>query len=289
MANSKAHSLSTVGVLHPGQMGISFAAALVNVGHSVHWASEHRSSSTQIRAKNVNLHNAETLDALCSQCQYIFSICPPDKATTVAQQVACKDFKGTYTDCNAVSPVTSKRVADIIEQQGGHCVDGGIIGPPAVRTGTTRFYLSGESAEEVKALFEHSVIDARVLGSSIGAASALKMSYAGWTKGTMALLMTQYAVAKQQNIEAALLEEWSLSIPDLADKLNNAINASAPKAWRFSGEMRQIADTLEHAGLPRGWFDAAAESYQQLSEFKNQTKPDPQAVINALLKREENS
>lgn len=287
MSNSQTNTPIAVGVVHPGQMGISFATALANVGHSVYWASEGRSGDTQNRAENANLHDAGTLSTLCSRCQFVFSICPPDKAATVAQQLADNGFKGTYIDCNAVSPSTSQRVADIITQHGGSCVDGGIIGPPAVRSGTTRFYLSGKSAESVQALFENSVIDARVIGTNIGAASALKMSYAGWTKGTMALLMTQYAVAKQQNVEAALLEEWSLSIPGLADKLSNAINASAPKAWRFSGEMREIAHTLDDAGLPKGWFDAAAESYQRLSEFKNQTEVDQQAVINALFKQSE--
>lgn len=273
-----------IGVLHPGQMGVSIAAALVSAGHEVSWASEGRSSETQSRAKVAQLHDAGTPDALCSQCQYVFSICPPDKALSVALQVVDIGFKGTYIDCNAVSPATSQRVADVLTQHGARCVDGGIIGPPAVRSGTTRLYLSGKSADDVQRLFEHSVVDARVIGTNTGAASALKMAYAGWTKGAMALLMTQFAVAKQQNVEDALLEEWSLSQQGLADKLASACSSSAPKAWRFSGEMREIASTLEEAGLPAGWFDAAAESYQRLSEFKNQKEIDQQAVINALLR-----
>ena len=99
------------------------------------------------------------------------------------------DFKGVYIDCNAVSPATALQVADIVIQQGGTCVDGGIIGPPVSIAGTTRLYLPGKSASSVAKLFDNTLLDARVIGSDIGSASALKMVYVGWTKGSMALLM----------------------------------------------------------------------------------------------------
>lgn len=276
-----------IGVLHPGQMGVTFAAALASAGHCVCWASEGRSTDTLNRAKRANLHDAKTLQALCSDSRYIFSICPPDQATRVAQQVVDNGFDGTYIDCNAVSPSTAQRVAMTLTQAGGKCVDGGIIGPPAIHRNSTRLYLSGDSAAEVAALFERSFVDARVISTDTGAASALKMAYAGWTKGSMALLMTQFALAKEQGVESALVDEWLLSQAGLTDKLNNACTSSAPKAWRFNGEMKEIADTLEQAGLPRGWFDAAADTYQRLSGFKNKAEFDQQAVISALLKRPE--
>ncbi|MFK7995040.1 MAG: DUF1932 domain-containing protein [Granulosicoccus sp.] len=272
-----------IGIVHPGQMGVTFAATLATVGHSVYWASERRSSSTVKRATQANLSDTSTLEALCLQSHYIFSICPPDQATAVAQQVADTGFQGIFIDCNAVSPMTSQQVAAIVEQQGATCVDGGIIGPPASSGGTTRLYLSGATAPEVATLFQNTFVDARAISPDIGSASALKMTYAGWTKGSMALLMTQFALARQQNVESALLDEWALSLPGLADQLKNACTSSAPKAWRFSGEMREIADTLENAGLPRGWFDAADASYQRLGDFKNQTDVDHQDVIDKLL------
>lgn len=284
MVDSQMKTPRTIGVLHPGQMGVTFAAALVSSGHRVYWASEGRSTDTQNRAKMANLHDAKNLQALCSNCRFVFSICPPDQATAVAQQAVDHGFNGTYIDCNAVSPSSAKRVATILTQAGGTCIDGGIIGPPAIHSDTTRLYLSGDSAVDVASLFERNVIEAKVIGTDIGAASALKMAYAGWTKGSMALLMTQFALARQQGVESALLEEWLLSQAGLAEKLDKACTSSAPKAWRFNGEMKEIADTLDQAGLPRGWFDAAADTYERLSGFKNMAEVDQQAVISALLK-----
>ena len=283
MVHSQSGVSSAVGVVHPGKMGVTFAKILADAGHSVHWASQGRSRETANRAQHANLRDVTTVGELCQQCHYLFSICPPDQAAAVAQQIADSGFKGVYIDCNAVSPTTGKQVADIVTQQGATCVDGGIIGPPVNSAGTTRLYLSGKSASSVAKLFEHTLLDAKVIGSEIGAASALKMVYAGWTKGSMALLMTQFALARQQNVESALLEEWMLSLPGLENKLTSACTASAPKAWRFAGEMQEIANTLEHAGLPRGWFDAAAETYQRLSVFKDQIDIDKQDVINALV------
>ena len=284
MTHSETDVRSVVGVLHPGKMGVTIAAALADKGHGVYWASQGRSSDTASRAQQAKLNDITTLEALCQKSQYIFSICPPDQAAKIAQQVATIGFKGLYIDCNAVSPATAKQVADIVTRQGASCVDGGIIGPPVSKAGNTRLYLSGESASSAAELFADSLVDARVIGSGLGEASALKMAYAGWTKGAMALLMTQFALARQQNVEPALLAECLLSQPGLEDKLMHACIASAPKAWRFKGEMQEIADTLEHAGLPRGWFDAAAETYQRLSEFKNQSDIDQNVVIDTLLK-----
>jgi len=198
--------------------------------------------------------------------------------------IADVGFNGVYIDCNAVSPTTAEQVSNIVTRGDTTFVDGGIIGPPAVKSGSTRLYLSGKSASTVATLFNGSYVDARVLGPDLSAASALKMAYAGWTKGAAALLMTQYAFAQQQHVASALVEEWALSQPGLANKLNNACTGNAPKAWRFVGEMNEIANSLEDAGLPRHWFDSAAETYQRLSEFRNKADVNQHDVIEALLK-----
>lgn len=290
MNSSRTKPDSKAGFLHPGQMGVSIAAALVSTGYSVSWASEGRSADTAKRAEQSNLQDLSTLQALCDNSHFMFSICPPDQACAVAQQVAESGFTGTYIDCNAVSPATTEQVHSIVSQQGATFVDGGIIGPPAVSGGTTRLYLSGPSAPMVAELFIGSFVDARVLGADPGAASALKMAYAGWTKGSAALLMSQFAFAQQLNVESALLEECGLSQPGLTTRLDSACASMAPKAWRFTGEMREIAKALEDAGLSRFWFDGAADVYQRLSALKNKPDVSREEVIDALLNnREEDS
>lgn len=283
MSGCSENTVTKIGFLHPGQMGVTIAAAAGSAGAVVCWASEGRSSATADRARDAGLHDLADVDRLCSECTFLFSICPPDQAQHVAAQVAAVRYSGIYIDANAVSPGSAQSVASIVTAAGARYVDGGIIGPPARSAGTTRLYLSGDEAESVADLFATSVVDARVVGNRPGAASALKMAYAGWTKGSAALLMSQFALAKSQQVDAALLQEWSESIPGLAEKLQRDSVSNAAKAWRFVGEMNEIAMTLEEAGLSREWFEGAAETYTRLSHFKDQQNLDPDEVISALL------
>jgi len=283
MSGSSDITGTKIGFLHPGQMGVTIAAAAGSRDSVACWASDGRSTATAERARDAGLHDLTHVDRLCNECACVFSICPPDQARHVASQVAAAGFSGVYVDANAVSPGSARSVASIVTAAGARYVDGGIIGPPAKRAGTTRLYLSGDNAQSVADLFATSVVDARVVGSQPGAASALKMAYAGWTKGSAALLMSQFALAKSQQVDAALLQEWSESIPGLAEKLQRDSVSNAAKAWRFVGEMNEIALTLEEAGLSREWFEGAAETYTRLSRFKNQQDLDPDEVISALL------
>ncbi|MBX2823918.1 MAG: DUF1932 domain-containing protein [Gammaproteobacteria bacterium] len=275
-----------VGIVHPGQMGVSLGSALVQTGHQVLWASENRSPESFERAQAAKLQDRSTLGELSSHCSVILSVCPPDQAVNVARSVSDTGYSGSYIDCNAVSPATAHAVQSSFKPGQVNFVDGGIIGPPAKQSGTTRLYLSGDNATDVAALFDDSIVDARVVGTQAGAASALKMAYAGWTKGSAALLMNQFALAKQQGVDDALMQEWALSIPGLSDRLAQAASGNAPKAWRFVGEMNEIADTLEQAGLPRQWFEGAAENYARLAGFKNQHGVDLQSVVDSLLSKD---
>src|SRR6185312_2016417 len=116
-------------------------------------------------------------------------------------------------------------------------VDGGVVGPPPDRPGTTRLYLSGDEAEPVAELFGGTNVDARVIA---GSASALKAAYAGWTKGSAALLLTMWELAQAEGVEDALLEEWRLSIPELEEHAAGAERSARRKGWRWVGEMEEI-------------------------------------------------
>lgn len=275
---------TSTGILHPGQMGTSVAAALASNGHKVSWASEGRSEASRKRASENGFNDAATLQELGESCDVLFSVCPPDQALALATTVVQSGFSGTYVDCNAISPGTGQAVAGLLADNEIEAVDGGIIGPPAWREGTTRLYLSGRQAACVAALFENSKMQAISISDEIGAASAMKMAYAGWTKGSAALLMNMYALAEQHGLGSQLEAEWTLSQPHLHAALKSASLGNAPKAWRFSGEMKEIAETLRQADLPAGAFDAAASTYQALADFKTVESPQTADVIKALLK-----
>ncbi len=239
-----------VGLLHPGEMGAALGAALRGSGHDVLWASQGRSEETCARASA--LRDVGTLDALVAEAAVILSVCPPHAALEVAR--ATHGFAGTYVDANAVSPMRAAEIGELHPR----FVDGAIIGPPPRAVGETRLYLSGTAAQEVAALCAGSIVDARVVPD----ASALKMAYAAWSKGTAALLLAVQDVARHFGIEEALAEEWRQSQPGLFDRLTAAQRSAAKKGWRWVGEMEEIADAFEAAGAPDGFHRAAAEVYR---------------------------
>lgn len=269
------------GLLHPGAMGASVGAALAGQGRRVLWASEGRSAATRERAEAAGLEDAGAIEALTAACETVISVCPPDAAHALAERVAGTGFAGVYVDANAVSPARGRAIGEAVLGGGARAfVDGGIIGPPAWKAGITRLYLSGVEAEAVAALFEGSPLEAVAIGPEPGAASALKMAYAAYTKGTSALLAGIIALAEREGVAEALRGEWAISQADLAAGGEARALGSAAKAWRFAGEMEEIADTFAGAGLPDGFHRAAAEIYRRLAEFKD--TPEPPALDEAL-------
>lgn len=272
----------TIGVLHPGEMGSAVAAASAG-GASVLWASEGRSVRTRRGAEGAGLHDVGTLSALVSRSDVVLSICPPHAAVDVARAVAAHRFSGLYVDANAVSPGTARDIGAIVERAGAAFVDGGIVGPPPQRPGTTRLYVSGKEAVRVAAPFASGPLEVIVLDGPPGTASALKMAFAAWTKGSAALLMAIRALAAAEGVDDALVREWERSLPDLPGRSEAAVRGNARKGWRFVGEMDEIAATFAAAGLPDGFHRAAAEVYQRLARYKDASEPPPLAEVAGVL------
>jgi len=208
----------------------------------------------------------------------IVSVCPPHAALEIARSVS--GFRGVYVDANAIAPATAREVAAILHGGGATYVDGGIIGPPPASAGTTRLYLSGSAAAEVRDLFAGTPLEARIITADVAAsrlgqpasacasvradvaASALKMAYAAWTKGSAALLLSARALAEAEGVADALRVEWELSQPGLLARCRSAERSAAAKGWRWTAEMEEIAATMAAAGLPPGFHLAAAEVFR---------------------------
>jgi hypothetical protein len=234
-----------VGLLHPGEMGASLGRALLASRHKVLWASEGRSDATRERA--ASFRDVATVGALAEEAELILSVCPPHAALEVARSV--QGFAGVYVDANAISPMRAQEIAAIHPR----FVDGGIVGGPPDEPGTT-LYLSGSGAASVAVLFVGTNLEPRVVAD----ASAIKMTYAAWSKGSAAMLLAIRDVVRHFGVE----EEWALAAPELAKRLPRAEHAAATKGWRWSGEMEEIADTFAAAGQPDGFHRAAARVYR---------------------------
>jgi len=254
----------TIGLLHPGEMGAAVGQCLVRAGHRVLWAPEGRSAATGARAAAAGLTGCG-LAEIVGRSDLILSICPPGAALDVARLVT--GFGGIFVDANAISPGTARKVAAVVETGGAAYVDGGIIGMPPAAAGHTRLYLSGPRAGQVRRLFEGTALDARLVEADapVGAASAVKMAYASWTKGTAALVLAARGLARAEGVEDVLLAEWALSQPGLVDRSVQAAGSAAAKGWRWIAEMEEIAAAMAAAGLPEGFHQAAAEVYRRFS------------------------
>ena len=260
--------MARIGLLHPGQMGFAVGCTLKNSGHEVLWVSQGRGAQTAERARAAGFHDAKTLDALAQRAEAIVSVCPPEFAAEVALNVARSGFKGLYADMNAVSPDSKKETAQRMEASGMSFVDGGIVGLPAKERGRTWIYLSGPESAKLASLFTAGPLEVETLGGEVGKASALKMCYAAWSKGSTALIAAVIAAAGEMSVLEELKCAWSRGGP-VYSKVEADIVRAAPKAWRWAGEMREIAATLEAAGLPGGFHHAAEDLYTRLRSLKD--------------------
>ena len=164
-------------------------------------------------------------------------------------------------------------------------VDGGIIGGPAWTPGETWLYLSGRNAARVANCFTTGPLEIIVLGDEIGKASAIKMCYASYTKGTTALLSAILALAEASGVRTELSTQWNRDEPGFSEQAERRARRVTAKAWRFAGEMDEIASTFESAGLPGGFHRAAGEVFRKLSWFKNFGElPELKDVLEALLR-----
>jgi len=245
-------------------MGAAIGALLVAHGHEVLWDPSGRSDATARRAAAAGLTSVDTvIDA-----DVILSVCPPHAALDVARSL--QGTRALVIDANAISPMTASHVGEVI---GERWVDGGIVGPPPQRAGTTRLYLSGSHATEASQLFAGTHLEPVVLDGSPVAASSLKMAYAAWTKGSAALLLATLDSARGTGVDDALRAEWRRSQPELDARVRNAADSASTKGWRWVGEMHEIAATFASVGLPSGFHEAAAEMFDRAAHETSTRRP----------------
>lgn len=262
-------------------MGASVGHSARMAGNECYWLSEGRSAKTRERAARAGLIERERLDEFASCCELLVSVCPPQAAGELAATVLGSGFGGVFVDANAISPERSRAIGATFDGSDIEYVDGGIVGPAAWEPGTTRLYLSGGAAESVAAAFAGGPLEPRVIDARVGSASAMKMCFAAWNKGRIALAAEVLAAAAYFGVGDFLRSEWG---GDTTDARIDTACRIADRAWRWEPEMHEIAATLASTGLPDGMHGAAAEIYSRLAAFKDcAERPEWEALLTALL------
>jgi 3-hydroxyisobutyrate dehydrogenase-like beta-hydroxyacid dehydrogenase len=279
--------IECIGIVSPGAMGTGVGRTLAGVGSRIVVALEGRSDRSRSRATDAGLEDVGSLTELVRTANLILSIVPPACAVDVASQLArVMDDTRTHPmvlDANAISPARAREVASAIERGGARYVDGGIVGGPPHPGRRTNLVLSGEGAEELAIELTTDELAATCIGADPTAASALKMCYASWAKGTSALLIAIRAVARRQGVEEALVDLWGRAEPSILAR-SETEGRVASRAWRWVDEMAEIARTFEDAGLPGDAAVAASRLYERLASFKDvETPPSLDELLTAVL------
>ena len=276
-----------VAVIAPGMMGSAVAGRLTQHRIRVITALAGRSADSVARAAAAGM--AGVTDGEIANADILLSIVPPGEALALAERLAphlaAANRKPVYVDCNAVNPATVTRIAAVIEATGARFVDGGIIGgPPAPGSIGTSIYVSGPCAPELAVLSEHG-LEIRVLDAAIGAASALKMSYAGITKGFTALGAAMMLAATRGGAADDLRRELAASQPELYGWLRRQTPKMYSKAYRWVAEMEEIAGFTGEAASGGKIFAGAAEFYQRIAEDFATGKRETGAIDDFLKPR----
>jgi 3-hydroxyisobutyrate dehydrogenase-like beta-hydroxyacid dehydrogenase len=276
----------TVAVMAQGTMGAGVGKRLSERGANVRTLLSGRSEASANRAKAAGMQPAADERELLSGADYFLSILPPAEAEALATRMApalqSLPVKPVYVDCNAISPQTAERVAAIVEPTGAAFVDGGIIGgPPREGYGGPAIYTSGPAAERTKALKDWG-LDWRFIDGPIGAASGLKMSYAGITKGTTAIAAAMLLGAARFGCAEALIAELSSSQPEMLKRMRGGVPGMYDKAYRWVGEMEEISDFLDANAPSSDMYRGIARLYEFLAAAEADKTPADDNAIKTL-------
>ncbi|MHA1108736.1 MAG: DUF1932 domain-containing protein [Alphaproteobacteria bacterium] len=262
-------NFKTIAILVPGEMGAAVGKAFHDNGLDVITCLNGRSEPTRARAAAAGFRDVADLETLLGEAEMVLSIMPPEHAPATADQVAASmkasGHTPPYAECNAVAPDTAREMQRVIEGAGAIYIDGGIVGSPPGKSVPTRFFMSGAEAALMDGL-DGKGIDVRQCGPEIGRGVAVKMCYAAITKGTSALHAAVLMAAESLGVADEIHEELQYSVGALYKRMENVVPKLPAVSGRYIGEMKEIAKTMESAGVTANFHVGATELYQVLEK-----------------------
>jgi L-threonate 2-dehydrogenase len=267
----------TIAIIAAGEMGTGIGRRLHERGANVLTSLQGRSRASAERAERAGMKPIDSDDALVAQADFFLSIVPPGDALALAKRLtpalARAARKPIYVDLNAVAPETAIAIGDVVNTSGAGYVDGGIIGAPPSANYSPKLYLAGGDAKSVERLAAYG-LTIRTVHGAIGAASALKMSYAGLTKGLTALGTAMILGAIRANCADELRAELAESQPNMLAWLARQVPSMYPKAYRWVAEMEEIAAFLKDDAAAPEIYQGIAHLYERIADARNKGDAD---------------
>ncbi|MFC4506116.1 MULTISPECIES: DUF1932 domain-containing protein [Streptomyces] len=273
----------TVAILHPGSMGAAVAACANLNAKNVLWCSQGRSEASIARAEQAGLEAVESLSELLDRADMLISLCPPAAAEDIARQVAKHGFRGgLYVEANAISPERVRRIAGLLPETWA-VVDASVVGSPPTGGKTPTLYLSGPSGatECVDAVFANTAVHTHWLGSELGQASALKLSYTAFQKASRLLAALSIGIAREHGVDQELITVASKRTDSYLTE-PQYIPKTAARAWRWGPELDEAGDMLAAAGIPDDVLRAAARTLERWHAIKDDTEITLDAALDQL-------
>ena len=271
-------SNKTIGILMPGDMGHGCGKVFIENNFRVITSLNGRSDRTKNLSNNAGIEDVETIENVVNFSDVILSILPPEvalKQASIVNRIILEKKKYiTYVDCNAVSPKTAEKINNTISSKYCNFIDAGIIGfNPVVEKGQTRLYVSGLNTEPVKILHNKGFV-IKDLGKKVGKASAMKMVYASATKGTFALHAAVLTTAHKLGLSSEYFDELKYSKPDILSAMERMVPRIPLDAARWEGEMNEIANTFDEAGVTPKFHQGSADimSLANKTPIANETR-----------------
>jgi len=179
-----------------------------------------------------------------------------------------------FIDGNSVGPSTMREIEEAVKGSGGEVVDGVFIGGAAMLEYKTVLYLIGERAEEVARALEKA-LKVFPLGKEAGEACALKMCFAGFNKGLVALFLEVVSAAERIGRRDMLLRSLEDFYPGTVETVRRLIPSYPAHCGRRLQEMEELVSFLREVGQTPAISVGTCSVFESFREiFMEQTDPD---------------
>jgi 3-hydroxyisobutyrate dehydrogenase-like beta-hydroxyacid dehydrogenase len=257
--------IERIGFMTPGDMGQGVAMQLRNKGFTVLTALDKRSERSRKMAAEAGLTDVGSIARLVAESDLVVSVMNPGAALEFAREAAeaikGQSRKPAFIDCNATSPDTMREIEAAIKAAGARCLDGGLIGPPPRGKAKVNLYVSGAGAEDLTQLANEQ-LRVHVLSERLGDASAIKMCYGAFNKGTQGLMLETLMAAQRLGVYEQLEKQILSSRAEAYNGLLDALPQLPPKAYRWVPEMHEIARTFAGVGMTPRIFQGEADMFE---------------------------